>query len=177
MTRDEIIAEAKPKMAESDHPADEDLEALRKSVAEYGVISEALHEICKHALDLTLTVLTTDGVMLDIRQRAYAVHRIIVHHRKKYDLRSRGEVERGQRDPAIDFPNYLAFGGTIKREPAAAFTPVEDEPEWKAVQNGEGAWIAQKRTGEWVSFRHYPALCKDTVADWNAKAKAAKGIQ
>lgn len=86
-------------------------------------ISEALHEICLLAFDLTLAALTTDRVPEDIRQRAHAAHRKMLQYREKYTLRSRAEVERGERDPAIDNPNHTAFASAPAPQAAGEIDP------------------------------------------------------
>lgn len=86
-----------------------DLEALRLCERARGETSAALHNVAMYALDLTLTVLTTDGLPADLKKRAYVAHRQILQYRREYDLRSRAEVQRGERDPAIDAPNHRAY--------------------------------------------------------------------
>jgi hypothetical protein len=93
---------------------DPPMDMLREWVKRYGGVNEALHDVAMHALDLTLSCQTTVGVPEEIRRRAHATHRRLLAYRDKFTLRSRGEVEKGQRDTSIDNPNVNAFGAPVE---------------------------------------------------------------
>lgn len=117
-------------------PTPEDLEALRLAEKARGEVSAALHDIAMFALDLTLTALTTDGIPAELKARAYATHRRILQYRRQYDLRSLAEVQRAERDPAIDAPNHRAFP-TAEQMKASAESLVDyykNDPDVKAWQ-------------------------------------------